>query len=102
MGTMRRSLTATITAMNSMPSFFRSNFDSTARERRAAIRRSVDLSGDGYLRLDEVLAVYPVSRAAWYDGIAAGYYPPSTQLGKRTVGWSRESIRRLIANPPKF
>ena len=65
-------------------------------------RTAVTLRGDGYLRLAEVLTVYPVSRAAWYAGMAEGIYPPSTQLGKRSVGWSRASIRELIANPPKF
>lgn len=62
----------------------------------------IDLNGDGYLRLKEVLSVYPVSRAGWYAGLAAGLYPPSVPLGKRAVGWTRESIRQLIANPPKF
>lgn len=67
-----------------------------------APNRGVDISGDGYLRLKEVLSVYPVSRAGWYQGISAGIYPSSVPLGKRAVGWTRESIRQLIANPPKF
>ena len=70
--------------------------------RAVAPIRGIDISGDGYLRLKEVLVVYPVSRAAWYEGMAAGIYPSSVPLGKRAVGWTRESIRQLIANPPKF
>lgn len=70
--------------------------------RRAFQASGIDLSGDGYLRLKEVLSVYPVSRASWYAGLAMGLYPPSVHLGKRAVGWTRESIRNLIANPPKF
>ena len=70
--------------------------------RRTLQSSGIDISGDGYLRLREVLSVYPVSRAAWYAGLAAGFYPPSVSLGKRAVGWTRESIRQLIANPPKF
>lgn len=40
--------------------------------RRAVQKTSLDLSGDGYLRLTEVLSVYPVSRAAWYEGMSDG------------------------------
>lgn len=69
---------------------------------RAAMSQGIDINGDGYLRLSEVLLVYPVSRAAWYAGISKGVYPRSVPLGKRAVGWTRESIRLLIANPPKF
>ena len=70
--------------------------------RRAAMFQGVDISGDGYLRLKEVLSVYPVSRATWYQGIERGIYPKQINLGKRSVAWTRESIRNLIANPPKF
>ena len=70
--------------------------------RRAFQASGIDISGDGYLRLNEVLSVYPVSRAAWYQGMADHIYPQSVPLGKRSVGWTRESIRQLIANPPKF
>lgn len=69
---------------------------------RAFQASGIDICGDGYLRLKEVLSVYPVSRAAWYQGMADRIYPPSIPLGKRAVGWTRESIRQLIANPPKF
>lgn len=73
------------------------------RQTRRFIQASgIDISGDGYLRLKEVLSVYPVSRAGWYQGMAEGIYPKSVPLGKRAVGWTRESIRNLIANPPKF
>ena len=63
---------------------------------------SVSLEGDGYLRLEDVLTIYPVSRAAWYDGVQKGIYPAAVKLGRRSVGWSRAAIRELIANPPKF
>ena len=71
-------------------------------ERRRAASTGIDLDGDGFLRLNEVLAVYPVSRAAWYAGIKEDIYPKPVQLGKRSVGWSRKSIRDLVAKPPEF
>jgi predicted DNA-binding transcriptional regulator AlpA len=70
--------------------------------RAAPTTNGIDISGDGYLRLKEVLFVYPVSRAGWYEGMRDGIYPQSVQLGKRAVGWLRQSIRDLIANPPPF
>jgi prophage regulatory protein len=70
--------------------------------RRRAASIGIDLNGDGFLRLNEVLAVYPVSRAAWYAGIKDDIYPKPVQLGKRSVGWSRKSIRDLVAKPPEF
>lgn len=63
---------------------------------------SVSLEGDGYLRLEDVLNVYPVSRSAWYEGIKQGIYPAPVPLGRRSVGWSRAAIRALIDSPPKF
>lgn len=71
-------------------------------ERRRASSMGIDLDGDGFLRLNDVLAIYPVSRAAWYAGIKEHIYPKSVQLGKRSVGWSRKSIRDLVAKPPEF
>lgn len=71
-------------------------------ERRRAASIGIDLDGDGFLRLNDVLAIYPVSRAAWYAGIKEDIYPKPVQLGKRSVGWSRKSIRDLVAKPPEF
>ena len=65
-------------------------------------RPGLGLADMGYLRLDAVLKIYPVSRTTWYDGIKQGIYPSPVQLGRRSVGWPIESIRALIANPPKF
>lgn len=65
-------------------------------------RPGLDLAGMGYLRLEAVLKIYPVSRTAWYEGIKQGIYPAPVQLGRRSVGWSMEAIRSLVANPPKF
>ena len=71
-------------------------------KKRVRCVSSVSLEGDGYLRLEDVLTAYPVSRSAWYDGIKKGIYPAAVQLGRRSVGWPRAAIRALIANPPKF
>lgn len=49
------------------------------------------------LRLRDVLALYPVSRTAWYDGITTGQYPKPLRLGKRTVAWRQSDIEAAIS-----
>ena len=50
----------------------------------------------GFMRLPQVLAVFPVSRSAWWAGVKSGKYPPAVKLGQRTTAWSSASIRALI------
>jgi len=56
------------------------------------------LPEEGFVRIDQVLAVFPVSRSAWYAGMKAGNYPAPVHLGPRTVAWRVEDIRALIAS----
>ena len=59
-------------------------------------RRQIDLNQPGFLRLADVLAIFPVSRAAWYAGTKSGIYPPSVSIGPRSVGWPTSSIKKLM------
>ena len=61
----------------------------------------VDLSQPGFLRLEQVLAIFPVSRASWYAGLGT-IYPNSVRIGPRSVAWRTEDIRALVSNPPAF
>lgn len=70
-------------------------------DRRAAHRRHIDLDQPGFLRLEEVLAVIPVSRATWYAGVKAGEYPAQVKLGvkrgkRRSVAWKTQDIKALV------
>jgi predicted DNA-binding transcriptional regulator AlpA len=76
-----------------------------ARVRKAVKKKKTDapektvvisLDMPGFQRLDNVLAIFPVSRAAWYAGIAEGRYPAGIQIGKRSVAWSNASLKALI------
>ncbi len=53
---------------------------------------------DSFLRLPEVLAIIPVSRATWYDGIKKGRFPAPVKLGPRVSLWRRSEIELLIAS----
>lgn len=50
----------------------------------------------GYVRLPQILAVYPVSRSTWWAGVKSGRYPPSIKLGQRTTAWKAESIIAML------
>lgn len=52
-------------------------------------------SDERLLRLPEVLQIFPVSRSAWYKGIAQGRYPAGIKLSVRTVAWRKSDIDAL-------
>ena len=61
----------------------------------------------GFLRLPQIIGnpkanppippIIPISKSAWFAGIASGKYPKSVKLGTRTTVWRVEDIRNLIA-----
>ena len=52
------------------------------------------LPATGFLRLPQVLAIYPVGKTTWYEGVKSGRYPPSVAIGKRAKGWRVRSHPR--------
>lgn len=50
----------------------------------------------GFLRLPQVLAVFPVSKSVWWDGVRTGRYPAPVKLSARTTAWPVEAVRALI------
>lgn len=50
----------------------------------------------GFLRLPQVLAVYPVSKSTWWEGVRRGRYPAPVKIGARCSAWRAEDIRALI------
>ncbi|MEA9657997.1 helix-turn-helix transcriptional regulator [Xanthomonas campestris] len=54
------------------------------------------LPDTGFLRLPEVLRLYPVSRSTWWAGVRAGRYPQPVKLGLRATAWRVEDIRDMI------
>ncbi|WP_028578254.1 helix-turn-helix transcriptional regulator [Desulfomicrobium escambiense] len=51
---------------------------------------------DRFLRVNDVLAVFPVSRATWWAGVAEGRYPKGIKLSPRTTAWRASEIEALI------
>ncbi|MGC1954841.1 MAG: AlpA family phage regulatory protein [Gammaproteobacteria bacterium] len=50
----------------------------------------------GFVRLPQILALIPISRSAWWEGIRQGKYPKGIKLARKTTVWRAEDIRRLI------
>ena len=49
-----------------------------------------------FIRLQQVLAIIPVSKSAWYQGVSTGKYPAPTKLGKRTAVYKLADIKKLL------
>ena len=50
----------------------------------------------GFLRLPQILALFPVSRSAFWAGVKDGRYPTPVKLSPRCTAWRVEDIRALI------
>ena len=52
----------------------------------------------GFIRLPQVLALFPVSRSAFWAGVKSGKYPKPVKLSQRCTAWKVEDIRNLISS----
>lgn len=52
----------------------------------------------GFLRLPQILAIFPISKSAWWEGCRTGRYPKPVKLGPRTAVWRAEDIAAFIDN----
>lgn len=52
----------------------------------------------GFVRLPDVLKVYPVSKSHWWAGVKEGRYPKPVKLGPKITAWRVGDIRELIAS----
>ena len=50
----------------------------------------------GFVRLQQILALIPISRSAWWAGVREGKFPKAIKLGSKTTVWRAEDIRALI------
>lgn len=50
----------------------------------------------GFLRLPQVLELFPISKSAWWAGVKEGRFPKPVKLTERTTAWRVEDIHQLI------
>lgn len=55
------------------------------------------LTPDRFLRLPEVLKLFPVSKSTWWAGIKEGKYPKGTKIAPRVTAWRESEILSLIS-----
>jgi len=52
---------------------------------------------EAFLRLPQVLELFPVSRSTWWRGVKDGIFPQPVKLTPRTTAWRLEDIQELIS-----
>jgi len=52
----------------------------------------------GFLRVKEVLKIFPIGKSTWWDGVKDGRFPKPVKLGARTTAWNIADIRSLVEN----
>ena len=55
-----------------------------------------NLPAVGYVRLPQILKIFPVSKSSWWEGCRSGIFPKPVKLGPRTSAWRVEDIRALM------
>lgn len=55
----------------------------------------------GFVRLPQILAVFPVGKTTWWEGVRSGKYPKGIKLSERVTAWRAEDILALIAEVGK-
>lgn len=60
------------------------------------MKEGYSLPKDGFIRLSEVLQVFPVGESTWRKGVRKGKYPAPYKLTQRSVAWRVSDIRKLI------
>ena len=53
----------------------------------------------GYMRLPEILKIFPVSKSTWWAGVKIQRYPQSVKIGPRITAWRKGDIHALLKNP---
>ena len=57
---------------------------------------ATDIPSTGFLRLPQVLELFPISKSAWWKGCATRRYLKPVKIGLRTTVWRAEDIRAFI------
>jgi len=55
-----------------------------------------NLPSVGFIRLSQILELYPVSKSTWWLGVKNGDFPKPVRLSARTTAWKVQDILDLI------
>lgn len=68
------------------------------KDEAKATTRFGQLPEVGFVRLPAILEVYPICRAAWWEGVKAKRLPQPVKLSARVTAWRVEDIRKLLGS----
>jgi predicted DNA-binding transcriptional regulator AlpA len=57
---------------------------------------SVNNQLSGFLRLDQVLQLIPISKATWWNGCKTGQFPKPYKLAPRITAWKASDIQNCM------
>ena len=60
------------------------------------MQKAIALPAVGYVRLPQLLKIFPISKSAWWEGCRNGVFPKPVKLGPRTSAWRVEDILALM------
>lgn len=70
--------------------------DIPGQKKKRAPSPTAPFPAEGFARLPQVLSVFPVSPAHFWDGISEGLYPKGIVLSPKVTVWAVDDIRALI------
>lgn len=56
----------------------------------------VEVPSTGFMRIQTVLKIIPVSKTTWWEGVKSGRFPSPVKLTPRTTAWRCEEILAYI------
>ncbi len=56
----------------------------------------IELPTTGFLRIEKVLDVIPVSKTTWWEWVKSGKAPAGIKLSKQITAWRVKDIRKFI------
>ena len=57
---------------------------------------ATQIPSTGFLRLPQIMELFPISKSAWWQGCRDGRFPRPVKLGPRTTVWRAEDIAAFV------
>lgn len=50
----------------------------------------------GFMRLKSILAIIPVSKTTWWEGVKSGRFPKPVKISENITAWRTADIQALV------
>ena len=55
------------------------------------------IATNGFVRLNHLLKIFPISRSTWWAGVKTGRFPKPVKISSNITAWRIEDINSLLA-----